>query len=94
MYMLKEEPSLLFSILWAMDGNDSLKRIIWRSPAADGDSIAPGPSCEGIDMRNVGGEMYISWEDMNKWVQEIVAQAKVTTEGVSAIFAFHSYMPH
>jgi hypothetical protein len=94
MYKLKKEPSLLFSIHWAMDGNDSLKRIIWRSPAADGDSIAPGLSCKGIDTRNMGGEMYISREDVNKWAQKIVAQAKVTAEGVSAIFAFHFYMPH
>jgi hypothetical protein len=45
-YKLKEEASLLFDILWAMDGNDSLRRFIRRSAPVDGDSSIPGPSCE------------------------------------------------
>ena len=84
MYKLKGEPSLLFDFLWAMDGNDSLKRIIRRSPAADGDPSTPGPSCEATDTRHVTGDMYISCEEVNKWAWELVAQ---TCEGVSFIHA-------
>src|ERR1700722_13216738 len=53
MYKLKEEPALVFDILWAQDGNDSLRRIIRRSPAADGDPSTPGLCCERTDTRKV-----------------------------------------
>jgi hypothetical protein len=88
MYRLREEPSLLFDILWAMDSNDSLKRIIRRYPAIDDVSGIPGPSSERTDTRHVGEDMYISREDVNKWAQEAVTQAKVPAEGVSVLITF------
>ena len=80
MYKLKEEPSLLFDFLWAQDGNDSLKRIIRRSPTDD--PTKPGPSCERTDTRNVLGDLYISREDVNKWARELVEKPKPISEGV------------
>lgn len=90
MYKLKDKPSLIFDILWAMDGNDSLKRIVQRAAAVDGDLGVPGPSCEETDTRHVMSNMYISREDVNKWARELVAKAKVASEGVSFIFTFCS----
>jgi hypothetical protein len=49
----------------------------------------PGPSCEGTDTRQVAGDMYISWEDVNRWSREVVAQAKAACEEVSFISIFH-----
>ena len=87
MYKLENELSLIFNILWAMDGNDSLKRVIRRSPAVDGD-LNPGPSCEQTDTRHMSGDMYVSREDVNKWAREVTSQAMAATEGVSSIFIF------
>jgi hypothetical protein len=83
MYKLKEEPALLFSFLWAMDGNDSLKRVIQQGPADDKDPNKPRQSRESIDTRRVPGDMYISRENVNNWAREVVGQAKVASEGVS-----------
>ena len=66
MHKLMEEPALIFDILWAMDGNDSLKQIICQGPADDGDPNKPGPSHEGTNTRKVQGDMYITWKDVNK----------------------------
>lgn len=90
MYKLKEEASLLFDILWAMDGNDSLRRFIRRSAPVDGDSSIPGPSCERTDTRHVTGDMYISRDDVNKWAREAVARAKAPREGVNFISVLSS----
>jgi len=89
MYKLKDEPHLIFALLWAMDGNDSLKRILQRLLALGGDLSLPGPSCERTDTRQVVGDMYISREDVNRWSWEVVAQAKAACEGVSFISIFH-----
>jgi hypothetical protein len=40
-------------------------------------------SHESINTRRVLGDMYISCEDVNNWMWEVVGQAKVTSEGVS-----------
>jgi hypothetical protein len=84
MYKLKEEPSLLFDFLWAHDGNDSLKRFIQRSHPAGEDPTKPGPSCERTDTRRVLGDLYISWEDVNKWAWEVVEKVNAASEGVSS----------
>jgi hypothetical protein len=89
MYKLENELSLIFDILWAMDGNDSLKQVIRRSPAVDGDPN-PGPSREQTDTRHMSGDMYISQEDVDKWAQEVTSQAMAAVEGVSSIFIFCS----
>jgi len=89
MYKLKDEPRLLFDLLWAMDGNDSLKRILQRLLSIDGGLGIPGSSCEQTDTRHVVGDMYISREDVNKWSREVVTQVKVACEGVSFISIFH-----
>jgi Kyakuja-Dileera-Zisupton transposase len=91
MYKLQEEPSLLFNILWAMDGNNSLPRIIRRSPTDGDDPNVPGPSCELNDSRKVFGDIYIARDDVNKWAQEVVGQAHAASEGVSTYLLVLSY---
>ena len=88
MYKLKEEPALLFDILWAMDGNDSLKQITRRSPIVNKDADIHGPSCERTDTQQVSGDMYISHDDVNRWAREAVEQV-AASEGVSSSFKFH-----
>jgi hypothetical protein len=93
MYKLKEEPALVFDILWAQDGNDSLKRIMRRSPAANGDPSMPGPSCERTDTRKVLDDMYISREEVNKWAREVTSQVMTASEGVR-FYAYSRFQTH
>lgn len=77
MYKLCDELPLLFDMLWAMDGNNSLKRILWRSAGpADGTST-PGPSSERKDSRTVPGDLYISREDVDNWVKGMIEEARL-----------------
>jgi hypothetical protein len=79
--------SLLFDLLWAQDGNDSLKRIIRRSHSDDENPNNPGPSSEWTDTRRVLGDMYIPREDVNKWARQLVEKVKSASEGVSHIIS-------
>jgi len=53
----KMKKHLTFSMLYMQDGNNSLKWI-WRR-LVDADRT-PGASCEHIDMRIIGGDLYLS----------------------------------
>jgi hypothetical protein len=72
---------LIFSILWAMDGNDSLKRILRRMLNPDSGE-RDGPSREQADSRTVPGDMYISREEVDKWAKEWVEEVKKLAETV------------
>lgn len=89
MYKLKNEPTLIFDMLWAMDGNDSLKRRIRRAPKGEGGE--PGPSIERIDTRNIDGEIYLSRKDVNQWARELVDQEPSPAEGVCYLSSWQSF---
>lgn len=90
MYKLRNEPDLLFAMLWAMDGNNSLSRLLRRSATSQHDENTLGPSCERSDTRNLSGDMYISREDVDKWAREVVAQVQSASEGVICICFFYA----
>jgi hypothetical protein len=72
-YKLRDEASLLFSMLWAMDGNDSLKRILRRMHNPEtGEN--DGPSRERADSRSVPGDMYISRDEVDKWAKGVMQE--------------------
>lgn len=73
-------------MLIAMDGNDSLKRLLRRTPSDDPNIT--GPSNEHKDTRSVPGDYYISREDVNVYARELVEEATKLEVGVSP---FHSY---
>ena len=54
-YRLKDEKQLSFSLLFTMDGNDSLKRVRRRTPALDDTK-----SCERPDTRKCEDEYFLS----------------------------------
>ncbi|KAF7964555.1 hypothetical protein HWV62_5700 [Athelia sp. TMB] len=67
MYKLQGEDEMKFSMLWAEDGNDSLKRFE-RWAAAEEDGPRLGPSVESIDTRHqLPGNMYLSREEVDRW---------------------------
>ena len=45
-YVLKNEEALTFKLLYAMDGNDSLKRVVRQEVAEDAEANLPAPSLE------------------------------------------------
>ena len=80
-YKLCDEIHLRFSMLWAMDGNDSLKRILRRTQNPEtGEN--DGPSRERMDSRTVPGDMYLSRDEVNKWAKEVVQEMKNLGEEV------------
>lgn len=77
MYKLCDELPLVFDMLWAMDGNDTPKRILCRSTPPANNPATPGPSCKGTDTRSVSGDLYISCEDVNNWAKGMVEEARL-----------------
>ncbi|KAH7904631.1 hypothetical protein BJ138DRAFT_1138490 [Hygrophoropsis aurantiaca] len=69
-YTLTGEPKLTYSLLYAMDGNDSLKRVVRRvSSEDDGDSETPASS-ELMTTQRVGGDRYISRDVVDKFAKD------------------------
>ncbi|KZP27026.1 hypothetical protein FIBSPDRAFT_909065 [Athelia psychrophila] len=67
MYKVQDEQEMRFSILWAEDGNDSLKRFERRAAPEEGGPLL-GLSVESLDTRIcLPGNMYISREDIDQW---------------------------
>ncbi|KAI6020395.1 hypothetical protein BKA83DRAFT_4495156 [Pisolithus microcarpus] len=65
-YKLTGEPELRFKLLYAMDGNDSLKRVLWRLP----DEIEDGHSPTSRDLPTgqvLTSGRYLSREYVNKF---------------------------
>jgi len=81
-YRLEDEEKLKFSMLYTMDGNDSLKRIQRRevipvSESVDDNSNGPpvlGNSIESMDNREAGKGIYLTNDLVNQWSKEILAQ--------------------
>lgn len=68
-YLLKDEPDLPYQMLFSMDGNDSLKRVL-RRKAGIGDDGAPGPSSERVDNRWGGSDYFITREEVDQWSKD------------------------
>ncbi|KAG1777172.1 hypothetical protein EV702DRAFT_1045562 [Suillus placidus] len=64
-YELQNEPAMTFRLLYAMDGNDSLKRVSRRLLGADRDYL--GPSIELPMTQWVCNDQYLSHEYVNEW---------------------------
>lgn len=78
-YELEGEPKLEFRMLYTVDGNDSLKRIIRREDtplSADEEMPAHpilGASSESKDTREIGTGLYLTNEQVDQWSKETLA---------------------
>jgi hypothetical protein len=80
-YKLEDEPKLKFRMLYTVDGNDSLKRIIRRDdppPVIGMEKEMPthpilGPSSESTDTREIGAGLYLTNEQVDQWSKESLA---------------------
>ncbi|KAH7917998.1 hypothetical protein BV22DRAFT_1108467 [Leucogyrophana mollusca] len=71
-YTLKDEEHLTFKMLYAMDGNDSLKRVIRRLPVeAEDDSNSPAPCSELPSTQDVGGDRYLPRDYVDKFANDV-----------------------
>ena len=83
-YVLKNEETLTFKLLYAMDSNDSLKRVVRREVAEDAEANQPAPSLElATGLRLPASGLYLS--------QSYVDRFKRQTEVNQAIYVF-SYL--
>jgi hypothetical protein len=79
-YMLEGENKLKFSMLYTVDGNDSLKRIQRREaiPISTNDNKSQKPvlgkSNESTDTREAGKGIYLTVEQVDQWSKETLAQ--------------------
>ncbi|KAJ7796124.1 hypothetical protein B0H14DRAFT_3093428 [Mycena olivaceomarginata] len=80
MYKLKGEAKLIYNILVAMDGNNSLKRVLRRCKVhSDGDTgtgaeFVLGKSKEYTDNRDAGENYYRDREKVNEWSKQRIAE--------------------
>jgi hypothetical protein len=80
-YILTDEEQLTFNMLYAMDGNDSLKRVLRRSLDASDESL--GPSSELPTGQELISDRYLS----RSFVDQYARDSAITSagEGVSPI---------
>ncbi|KAF7371676.1 hypothetical protein MVEN_00023800 [Mycena venus] len=81
MYELVEEEEMMFSMLFAMDGNESLRRVFRKASNPDGSvdideetgRPLPGKSKERTDDRDAGENYWVLRDKVDKWAKERVA---------------------
>ncbi|KAK1232440.1 hypothetical protein PQX77_004416 [Marasmius sp. AFHP31] len=76
-YRLKDEEPLKFSMLFTMDGNDSLKRVARREEGIDeqgNEGAGLGPSKEREDSRKAGGDYFLSREEVDQWAKDAIQE--------------------
>ncbi|KAF9245372.1 hypothetical protein BU15DRAFT_71119 [Melanogaster broomeanus] len=72
------EAALKFKLLYAMDGNDSLKRVIRRAPDLDGDDTSTRPSSELPTGQVVCSTVYLARDYVDQFTND-VADARNTS---------------
>ncbi|KAG1758241.1 hypothetical protein EDD22DRAFT_827673 [Suillus occidentalis] len=80
-YTLKDEAPLTFTLLFAIDGNDSLKRILRRTLGIDDNDS--GESSELPTTQHVQGDRYLSREYVNQWKKAGVVDSEATLDADS-----------
>ncbi|KAJ7890953.1 hypothetical protein B0H14DRAFT_3081615 [Mycena olivaceomarginata] len=91
MYKLEGEDELIFSMLFNMDGNDSLKRVLKRlkTDRSEEEPTAE-PSIERDDSRDGGEDYFLRWERVDRWVRSRVEEILPTDASRSFSFFGHS----
>ncbi|KAJ7737219.1 hypothetical protein B0H14DRAFT_2408192 [Mycena olivaceomarginata] len=74
-YKLEGEMKMIFEMLVALDGNDSLKRILVKDKTVDENGAAHGRGKERDDPRtaDAGRNYLMTREDVDKWSKEVLA---------------------
>ncbi|KAJ7032930.1 hypothetical protein C8F04DRAFT_1211033 [Mycena alexandri] len=83
-YKLEGEPDLIFSMLWTMDGNESLRRVIRKERTSgevdeNGEAV-PGASKEREDGRDAGEGYFLDRDRVDEWAKAKVASMLPTDD--------------
>ncbi|KAG1902578.1 uncharacterized protein F5891DRAFT_1127555 [Suillus fuscotomentosus] len=81
-YTLKDEVPLIFTLLFAMDGNDSLQRILHQTLGIDENDS--GESSELPTTQHVRGDRYLSCDYVNQWSKVGIEDSEVTLDSDSS----------
>ncbi|KAJ7468828.1 hypothetical protein B0H11DRAFT_1731990 [Mycena galericulata] len=81
-YKLEGEQKLIFSMLVAMDGNNSLKRVLRKDGTFDDAGNAGRGKSERQDPRTeeAGGDYFVSREKVDLWSKELLAELSQTSD--------------
>ncbi|KAF7377629.1 hypothetical protein MSAN_00185700 [Mycena sanguinolenta] len=73
-YKLEGEQKLIFSMLVAMDGNDSLKRVLRKDSTFDDDGNPTRGKSQRQDPReaDAGGSYFLKCDEVDKWAKEMI----------------------
>lgn len=71
MYELEGEMKLVYCLLFCMDGNDSLKQILWRNADDGSRKVA---SKERPDDWDSSGDYFLSCKRVDHWMKELIGQ--------------------
>lgn len=73
-YKLEGEEKLIFSMLLAMDGNDSLKRILRKDRSFDEEGNATRGQSQRPDPRTAGagGTYWLDRDKVDRWAKEVI----------------------
>jgi hypothetical protein len=77
-YRLKEEDSMIYSMLVMMDDNDSLKRVIHKNVfenSEDEDRETTAIVKEALNTHKVVGDYYLDREMVDRWAKDMVMDA-------------------
>ncbi|KAF9242899.1 hypothetical protein BU15DRAFT_86696 [Melanogaster broomeanus] len=83
MYTLDGEAALKFKLLYAMDGNDSLKRIIRRMPDLHEDDTTYRPSSELPTGQVVCSSIYLSRDYVDQFTDDVAGAKNTSTSSES-----------
>ncbi|KAF9017025.1 hypothetical protein BDZ89DRAFT_1094376 [Hymenopellis radicata] len=72
MYELEGEAELMYHLLFCMDGNNSLKRVLCTVHKSDLGDGAPPESSERTDTRGDGLDYFLSRERVDTWTKELL----------------------
>ncbi|KXN91215.1 hypothetical protein AN958_02171 [Leucoagaricus sp. SymC.cos] len=77
-YKLEGKPDLIFEMLIAMDGNNSLKQVLCWETTFDREGNAIHNNIEIQDERDISEDYYLSHECVDRWVKDHVQDAMLS----------------
>ncbi|KAJ6448968.1 hypothetical protein C8R47DRAFT_999342 [Mycena vitilis] len=77
-YKLEGEAKMIFEMLMAMDGNNSLKRVLTKERGVDEDGVPKRGGTERPDPRTEGsgGSYFMTRSKVDEWSKEVLAQQR------------------
>lgn len=72
-YKIEDEAPLVFKMLYTVDGNDSLRRVLRRSTSED-DEGHSGPTSELPSSLKVDGDRYLTRDYVDQWANGVLQE--------------------